>query len=160
MPAEKIKFKLELFATMWQNPPCAEIKLNDVSHFNGPVTSKEEDPTVVEFEAELTEGAEYDLTIQRYGKKQNDTVVDQQGNILQDQMLHIKNIEIDEINIGGLVFEGEYTPAYPEPWASQQREMGNELPTTFKNAVILGHNGEWKFKFSSPFYMWLLENLY
>jgi len=115
---------------------------------------------VVEFEAELTEGAEYDLTIQRYGKKQNDTVVDQQGNILQDQMLHIKNIEIDEINIGGLVFEGEYTPAYPEPWASQQREMGNELPTTFKNAVILGHNGEWKFKFSSPFYMWLLENLY
>ena len=74
--------------------------------------------------------------------------------------MHIKKIEIDEINIGALVYEGVYRPDYPEPWATQQREAGHELPDTFKNATIIGHNGSWTFNFSSPFYMWLLENLY
>ena len=75
-------------------------------------------------------------------------------------MLHIKSIEIDEINIGGLVYNGVYTPRYPEPWATMQRESGTELPESFKNVTQIGHNGEWKLTFSSPFYMWLLENLY
>jgi hypothetical protein len=49
------------------------------------------------------------------------------GEIIKDQLLHIKNIEIDEIDIGSLVYEGIYTPNYPEPWATQQRQSGNEL---------------------------------
>jgi len=53
-----------------------------------------------------------------------------------------------------------YTPRYPEPWAARQRESGAELPESFKNVTQLGHEGEWKFTFASPFYMWLLENLY
>jgi hypothetical protein len=53
-----------------------------------------------------------------------------------------------------------YTPEYPEPWATQQRQQGMELPETFKNTTQMGHNGTWTFKFTSPFYMWLLENLY
>ena len=75
-------------------------------------------------------------------------------------MLHIKSIEIDEIDIGALVFEGVYTPKYPEPWATQQAEQGNKLPETLKNVTQMGHNGTWNFTFTSPFYMWLLENLY
>jgi hypothetical protein len=86
--------------------------------------------------------------------------VNEKGDILKDQMLHIKSIEIDEIDIGALVYEGVYTPEYPEPWATQQREAGNELQSSFKNVTKMGHNGEWKFTFNSPFYMWLLENLY
>jgi len=75
-------------------------------------------------------------------------------------MLYIKSIMIDEIDIGGLVFEGVYRPEYPEPWASQQKAEGNDLPTEIKNVTQMGHNGTWSFTFSSPFYMWLLENLY
>ena len=80
--------------------------------------------------------------------------------LLKDQMQHIKGIQIDEIDIGALVYEGIYTPQYPEPWATQQREAGIELQASFKNVTNMGHDGEWKFKFASPFYMWLLENLY
>ena len=87
-------------------------------------------------------------------------MVNEKGDILKDQMLHIKSIEIDEIDIGALVYEGVFTPIYPEPWASQQRESGNELPETFKNVTQMGHNGSWSFTFGSPFYLWLLENLY
>jgi len=160
MATEKLKFKLELYAKMWDKPPVAEIKLNSKSYFKSEITSTEQDPTTIEFEAELTEESEYNLIIERSGKGKNQTVLDQQGNITKDQMLYIKSISIDEIDIGALVYEGVYTPKYPEPWATQQRESGQDLKDSFKNVTQMGFNGEWKFTFSAPFYMWLLENLY
>ena len=160
MATEKLKFKIELYATTWDKPPVAEIKLNSKSYFKSEITSTEQDPTKIEFEAELTEESEYNLIIQRSGKTNNQTVVNEKGDILKDQLLHIKSIEIDEIDIGALVYEGVYTPEYPEPWATQQRESSQDLKDSFKNVTMMGFNGKWKFTFQSPFYMWLLENLY
>ena len=160
MATEKLKFKLELYATMWDRPPHAEILIDDRSYFKGDITGTEEKPEVVEFETELDEDTEYNLIIKRSGKGQNQTVVNDKGDILKDQMLHIKGIEIDEIDIGALVYDGVYTPSYPEPWATQQYEAGVELKKSFKNVTQIGHDGEWKFTFKSPFYIWLLENLY
>ena len=160
MGTEKLKFKLELYATMWDRPPHAEILIRDKSHFRGDITGTEDKPDVVEFEHEFTEGEKNELIIKRSGKDKNQTAVNENGDLLKDQLLHIKSIDIDEIDISGLVYEGIYTPEYPEPWATQQREAGKELPESFKNVTAMGHNGEWSFKFESPFYMWLLENLY
>jgi len=160
MATEKLKFKLELYATTWDRPPHAEIMIGDKSHFKGDITGTEEKPDVIEFEHEFTEGEGSELIINRSGKDENQTVVNDKGDLLKDQLLHIKVIEIDEIDIGALVYEGIYTPQYPEPWASQQRAAGTELPESFKNVTCMGHDGKWAFKFESPFYMWLLENLY
>ena len=160
MATEKLKFKLGLYATMWDRPPHAEILIDDKNHFKGDITGTEDKPDLIEFEAEFEEGKDYNLIINRSGKTKNQTVINEKGDRLKDQLLHIKSMEIDEIDIGTLVYEGVYTPQYPEPWATQQREAGVELRHTFKNVTQMGHNGEWKFKFSSPFYMWLLENLY
>jgi|TARA_B110000444_G_scaffold238702_1_gene252507 hypothetical protein len=160
MATEKLKIKLELFATMWDRPPVAEILVNDKSYFTGNITSTEDKPTLIEFVHECEEGKDYELIIKRSGKSNNQTVVNEKGDILQDQLLELKSIEIDEIEIGSLIFEGVYVPEYPEPWASQQREAGIKLQESFKNVKRMGHNGTWQFKFASPFYMWLLENLY
>jgi len=161
MATEKLKFKLELYATMWDQPPVVEIKLNSKSYFKSEITSTEQHPTTIEFEAELTEGSEYNLIIERSGKDaKTQTVLNDKGEIIKDQLLHIKGIEIDEIDIGALVYEGMYTPKYPEPWATQQRESGNDLKDSFKNVTKMGFNGTWSLRFESPFYMWLLENLY
>ena len=160
MATEKLKFKIGLYSTMWDKPPHAEVLIDDQSFYKQDITGTEVNPTVIEFETDLEEGKDYQLIIRRSGKGKNQTVVNEKGDILKDQLLHIKYISIDEIDIGALVYEGEYTPEYPEPWATQQRESGNELKDSFKNVTEMGFNGEWKFKFGSPFYMWLLENLY
>jgi len=160
MATENLKFKLELHATMWNKPPHAEIMINDKVLFKGDITGSEDKPDVIEFEHELTEGVPYNLIIKRSGKGKYETVINDKGDILKDQLLNIKSIEIDEIDIGGLVYEGVYTPQYPEPWASQQKDAGFELQESFKNVTRMGHNGTWTFSFGSPFYMWLLENLY
>jgi hypothetical protein len=159
MATEKLKFKLELYATMWDKPPIANIKINEKSYFNKEITSTEDKPTIIEFEHELEEGKAYNLIIDRSNKNKKQTIVED-GKIVKDQLLHIKSVEIDEIDIGSLVYEGIYKPEYPEPWATQQAEAGNKLPETLKNVTQMGHNGTWTFTFDSPFYMWLLENLY
>jgi hypothetical protein len=159
MSIEKLKFKLELYSTYWDKTPRAEILINSHSHFNQTITGTEKEPTVIEFEHELTEGEQYSLIIKRSGKDNRQTVVEN-GQIIKDQLLHIKSIEIDEIEIGALVYSGLYTPQYPEPWASEQAKAGNVLPESFKNVTAMGHNGRWELGFTSPFYMWLLENLY
>ena len=159
MATEKLKFKLELYATMWNKPPVADIKINEKSYFKKEITSTIDKPTIIEFEHELEDGESYNLIIDRVGKGIRQTVVND-GKIIKDQLLHIKSIEIDDIDIGSLVYEGIYKPEYPEPWATQQAEAGNKLPETLKNVTQMGHNGTWTFSFSSPFYMWLLENLY
>ena len=160
MATEKIKFKLQLYATVWDRPPHAEILTGDESHFKGDITGTEGKPNVIEFEIDMDEGKEYNLVIKRSGKDKNQTVINDKGDLLKDQLLHIKSIEVDEIDLGSLIFSGVYTPEYPEPWATQQRQAGVELPESFKNATQLGHNGKWRFTFKSPFYIWLLENLY
>jgi hypothetical protein len=160
MGTEKLKFKLELYATMWDKPPHAEVWLNDLIFFNKDITGTEQNPSVIEFEHELEEGKEYSLRIDMSKKETSQTVIDNDGGIIKDQLLHIKNIEIDEIDIGALVYEGEYSPIYPEPWATQQRAKGVELPSNIKNVKTMGHNGQWRLNFVSPFYTWLLEHLY
>ncbi len=160
MATEKLKFNIELYATMWDMPPHAEILINDQSVFKQDITGTLDKPDVIQFHQDLEEGQKYNFIIKRSGKSKKQTIVNEKGDILKDQLLHIKKIEIDEIDIGGLVYRGEYTPEYPEPWATQQRQTGVELPETFNNVTQMGHNGQWKLSFESPFYMWLLENLY
>ena len=160
MATEQLKFKLELYSTYWDKLPKVEIIVGRESMYNGEIASSEKNPTVIEFNKTLVEGEKYNLVIKRSGKFKNQTVLDTNGKIIKDQLLHIKQIEIDEIDIGALVYEGIYTPDYPEPWYSQQIESGHTPDKTFKNVTAMGHNGTWTLAFESPFYMWLLENLY
>jgi len=159
MATEKLKFRLELYATMWDKPPVAEILINDKVYFTWIIEGTEDNPTLIEFMQECEENKDYELIIKRSGKDLDQTVLEN-GKIVKDQLLHIKNIQIDEIDLGSLVYTGVYTPEYPEPWATQQAKSGNKLQESFKNVTSIGHNGTWQFKFTSPFYMWLLENLY
>jgi hypothetical protein len=160
MATERLKFNLELYATTWDKPPYVEIFLDKKNYWQSEILGSYEKPTVIEFEAGCEEGSEYNLVIKRSGKTADQTIVNTKGDIKKDQLLHIKSITIDEIDIGALVYEGVYTPDYPEPWATQQREAGVELQESFNKVTCIGHNGEWRLSFASPFYVWILENLY
>lgn len=160
MTSENIKFKIELFGEYWNKPPMTEILINDTVVYNKQeITSNNDNPTVIEFEHNLESEKKYVLAIKNCNKDNSQTVVED-GKIIKDQLLFIKSVFIDDIDLGGLVYEAKYYPEYPEPWASEQRSAGKDLPEYVKNTISLGHNGRWEIEFTSPFYMWLLENLY
>jgi len=149
MVTEKLKFKLELYATMWDKPPVVNIKINEKSYFNKEITSTKCKPTTIEFEHK-PEASECDLIIDRSNKDEGQIVI-KDGKIIKDQLLHIKSMKINDIDISSLLYQGVYRPKYPEPWATQTRALqaGNKLPETIKNMTDMGHNGTWTFTYSS-----------
>ena len=81
-----------------------------------------------------------------------DTTKDAQGNIVNDILLNIEKIEIDDIDLGNLIWQSEFIPDVP-------REYQGQTVTKLQGCVNLGWNGTYILKFTSPFYLWLLENL-
>ena len=78
------------------------------------------------------------------------TQIDDQGNIVSDAMLSVKTIEFDEIDIfktftENSVYTHDFNGTQPE---IQEKFYGD-----------MGCNGRVTFKFTTPFYLWLLENM-
>jgi hypothetical protein len=68
MATEKLKFKLELYATMWDLPPVAEILINDKVSLQRKSRHLKSNPDIIEFEHEFTEDSDYSLIIKRSAK--------------------------------------------------------------------------------------------
>ena len=68
MGTEKLKIKLELYATMWDLPPHAEVLIDDKSYGKKPITGTLEKPDLIEFEHEFEENKDYNLNGNRKTK--------------------------------------------------------------------------------------------
>lgn len=58
-----------------------------------------------------------------------------------------------------LIHCSKYKPQYPEPWASEQKNLGIDLKEVLNSTNYLGWNGEWVFEFETPIYRWLHKTL-
>jgi hypothetical protein len=154
MDTETLHFKIGLSGTSAKHPEFM-IKINDTEYFHSTLTT---DPMIVEyfeFNAEVKEG-EHSLSIILLNKESADTMKDNDGNIVGDLLLNIDSIEIDDIPMGKLLWTASrYFPNYPESYLDSEQKSIKEV----KNCVNLGWNGIWQLPFTSPFYVWLLENL-
>lgn len=130
---------------MWNKPPHAKIHLNNEIFFDQDVTGSQQEPDIIKFQYTLTHGDRYNLCIEMSGKENSQVVVDKQGNTIKDQLLHIKKIEIDDIDIKDLLNEGVYTSKEHNP---------------LTHVRSMGHNGKWILSFRSPFYIWMLDTLH
>lgn len=93
---------------------------------------------------------EHELVIELFGKQTTHTKIDESGNILKDAMLVIKNLEFEGIDVSEILrVVGEYHHDF----------NGTQPPTVAKFYGNLGCNGTVKLKFTTPVYLWLLENM-
>ena len=105
----------------------------------------------VDFSYDIVEDdAEHELKIVMFGKTEQDTVIDEQGNIVNDAMLSVKDITVDDIDINQLFVE---QAVYTHDFNGSQEEIQDR----FYGDV--GCNGTISIKISTPVYLWLLENL-
>jgi hypothetical protein len=159
MKIEKLQFNLELYSEYWDIPPRIELSVDNNVIFNGKIKADKQNPHIISFSKIIEQDKEHILTIKRMDKSTDQCILEN-GKIIKDQILYIKKIEIDDIDIGTLVYEGVFYPEYDKKWAEEQQKNNVQLPESIKQINSLGHNGTWKLTFNSPFYMWLLENLY
>jgi hypothetical protein len=142
--SESVKIEIDLETEYWNdNPFAVEIRIAGKTVFNEKIFES----TTVSESVDVNEGVHL-IEIHLAGKTDSDTVTDDQGNITNDVMLHVKGIRFDDISVDQTLrtHSKYYTVAK------------QKLPT-LDNHVDLGHNGIWTFEFEIPIYIWLLENL-
>jgi hypothetical protein len=159
MNKETLHFRIGLSGSSATRHPTFVISLNDVEFVSATLSNEKNQTEYFEFDAEVDEG-NCSLTIELKNKTKYDTVLDANGNIIEDLLLNIDSIEIDEIDLGSLLWTAsDYRPDYPGVHKAKMQAQGIELPESVKNCVNLGWNGKWILPFTSPFYIWLLENI-
>ena len=159
MSSETLKFRIGLSATAEHKGARFVISVNGKEFVKNQLCKQPNETEYFEFDAELQEG-DNSLEICLLNKTNQDTVKDQNGRIVKDYLLNIDSIEIDDLDIGMLKWSlSSYYPDYPVKYRQELVAEGKELSAEVKNCVNLGWNGTWKLPFTSPFYIWLLENI-
>jgi hypothetical protein len=152
--SENIYFDLILESTYWDRPPKLEVLVDNQSVGNYVIDQKE-------FHIRFRQTMEFDqphtLELRRTGKTNDQTQILADGTF-NTQMLYIKTVKIDNIDLRNLVWSRSiFEPVYPEPWATEQRTLGIELEKQVLGEMYLGHNGIWRFEFTSPIYQFLVN---
>lgn len=148
MTNEKLVFNISLTGTFWDKHPQFSVWLDDHVVMQSEITSTAEQ--VINFEREVDEGA-HELKIRLENKTDADTVIEN-GGVVKDMLLNINDITIDDISLGQLLWDAEYILDKKHMYNGQEIDHLN-------SCVNLGWNGTYVLKFTSPFYIWLLEKL-
>jgi|APGre2960657373_1045057.scaffolds.fasta_scaffold155295_2 hypothetical protein len=151
MDIKKYKTEIKLYITpVWHDePPICSIKFSKDVYFKEEIKENK----IYSYEEYLTNG-NHDIIIEFLNKKNTDTV---DG---KDKAIKIDKIVFNNIESKKFVWQGTYQPIYPEPWATQQKNLGKELDSVITPAIYLGWNGVWKLTYSAPIFTWIhkLEN--
>jgi hypothetical protein len=148
MNEEKLSFVVALSGTFWERRPQFSIWLDDHQVVASEIVSPAQQE--IRFERTIDEGF-HTLKIRLENKTNQDTVVEN-GEVVKDMLLNIDDIMIDDISLGNLLWSAEYLLDHPQEYRGQ-------TITKLDNCVNLGWNGTYVLKFTSPFYIWLLEQL-
>ena len=96
------------------------------------------------------EDADHELRFVMKNKTTDHTQLDEHGKIIQDSRITIQNLCFDEIELGQLFIDhAEYTHNF----------NGTKDIVTDKFYGEMGCNGTVSLKFTTPVYLWLLENM-
>lgn len=144
--SDTIKFECKLTTTNPLAPLEFEVLLNDKSVFKNEHVAG---PCQVMFEIEDNDN-NHVLYFKMSGKTTDHTKIDDQGNIVSDAILQISNITIDQIMLDQLL---------PNSATYKHDFNGTKNTVSEKFYGQMGCNGTATFEFTTPFYLWLLENM-
>ena len=144
--SETIKFRCKLSTTNPDAKLGLKIQLDSATQFE---TDHVTGVTDCAFEIPDTETS-HEIVITMSGKTHDHTKIDADGNIVSDALLEISDIEIDEIAVSKLLFDqAKYSHDF----------NGTGAPGVHKFFGSMGCNGSVSVTFTTPFYLWLLENM-
>ena len=94
--------------------------------------------------------ADHELKIVLKNKTADDTIIDSAGNIVQDSCLTVNNFKFDNIAVDQLMSE---RAVYRHNFNSNNPVIDDEF------YWLMGCNGTVSLQFTTPSYIWLLENM-
>lgn len=144
--SEQITLKFTVSATDYSVPLGLRVSLDGTVFYENAGVDSE---TQIQHQLSDDDG-EHELTFELFGKQPEHTKIDDAGNIVSDAMLSISEIEIDEIDIDQITqFQAVY----------HHDVNGTQPPQQDRFYGHMGCNGTVQLKFTTPVYLWLLENM-
>ena len=142
----KISVTLDLASSDYTIPLGFEVLLDNNVLFS---SDHIKEPTHINLEMADDE-CNHEFKFVMKNKMQDHTTVDDNGNIMLDAMLSIANIAFDDIKLGQLfVDQAVYHHSF----------NGSQAPIEDKFYGDMGCNGYVSLRFTTPIYLWLLENM-
>jgi hypothetical protein len=124
-----------------------QVRFDNQVIFDSPLTA---DPVEIQHQFEELDGHTHVLELEMSGKSIDHTVIDADGKIVADQVIEITNMSLLGNELGHLFVEHSvYTHDFNGSGPATQQEF----------YTIMGCNGVVRFEFTSPVYLWLLENM-
>jgi hypothetical protein len=106
---------------------------------------------VINFTHELIDDEqEHELRFVMSNKTDKDTKIDEKGEIISDAMLSISDVTFDDISVEMIIIDNA---VYGHDF------NGTRDPVKDRFYGDMGCNGTVTLKFSTPIYLWLLENM-
>jgi len=138
----KIKLKAN-FAK--DKKPSIKISVNDAVLHNGIVDCNEK-----EYSFDVEPIQQNQLIIEHYNKQNNDTIVDESGNIVEDLSVELVSIDIDNVKIlETVLYNMPFYVDWPDNLIEDFRNKGEDVPEYITNNLYFGFNGIYKFDFSN-----------
>ena len=148
MSYESLDFAVTLSGTFWEKRPQFSIWIDE--HVVVQSELPDQNPHTFKFSKTVAYGP-VSLKIRLENKTIQDTVTDGDS-IVKDMLLNIKDIKINDLSLGELLWSADYVLDQP------QKYQGNVI-NTLSNCVNLGWNGTYIINLSSPYRLWLLESI-
>jgi len=97
---------------------------------------------------EFTSDKDCQLTVELVDKKDQEAVV-------------VESVSFFGIKDPKFAWAGVYEPQYPEPWATQQHDLGVVLKQHLSPHTYLSWSGKWTLTFDVPVFTWIhrVQNL-
>jgi len=145
MSTETLTFKVEpsnpsvpLQLSVWLNDQCCMPATTITEPFDFSTAIADE------------EGKQYTLKILMSGKTDEHTKIDDQGNIIQDTVLNFSKFDLMGIGVDQIIYN---TAIY------RHNRNGHSDDVEEKFFSSMGCNGTVELNFTTPIYLWLLENM-
>lgn len=138
---------ISLVAHATGNELHLEVKLDNQTKFSKILSTE---PESIEFD--FVDGSDdaHVMEIILSGKKQDHTVIDNAGSIVSDRIVEISDVSLDGIQLGQLFLD---KTTYTHDFNGTAEKIQDQFFGT------MGCNGSVHFEFTSPVYLWLLENM-
>jgi hypothetical protein len=143
---DTVKFSCIVNTNIPTNPINLKILLDDKIMFDRNIESEEE----VHFEFN-EDNQDHILNFVISGKTDDHNIRDDDGKILDSTEISITNIAFDDIDISSIIMVN--------PLKYEHNFNGNGDNVEDKFYDIAGCNGTVELKFSTPIYLWILENM-
>lgn len=139
-----LDLQVQLRPIWHDDPPVLTISCHDHNH-----TISLDQSRTISFSFAST--GTQQLSIEFINKKDSDNIPEKG----LDKAIIIEKISFFGIHDPRFIWLGRYRPTYPEPWASEQRELGNVLVPVLTNVDRLSWNGTWTLDFDLPVFTWI-----